>query len=397
MVVKKSGRQGAGKNKRIAREFPALYKNVAISFIVIAVILVAVVGYFSLVSATIKITPAKKEVKTEFTAEVLDTDAAVSEWQVKGKIIEETVDAEQKFVATGKKEISNTDVAGVMKVFNKSNKNQTLVATTRFLSPNKILLRAKNRIVVPAGGSTSVEVYADNPDDLNNNLLVDNNTHFIIPGLAEALQDKIYGENQGEIKATGEKREVLVVRQEDVDSAKEALKKQVADAETKKLSGANNFQNPGGVVNVEVVEFDLDKNVGEATDIFTAKAKLKVQAVLFDKYEVLEMAENKLLSVVPEEYDFIATDKDSLQAVVNATDLVNKKAELKISLAGYAVLKPSSEILNKNRFKGMSREMVKSYFIKFSSDVKGAEVDFFPFWVRHVPEMADRINVVIEK
>jgi len=78
---------------------------------------------------------------------------------------------------------------GAMEIVNESDKAQTLVATTRFLSEGGVLFRLDERVFVPAGGRVTGAITADQPGAQGDVPA----GRFTIPGLSPASQRVIYG------------------------------------------------------------------------------------------------------------------------------------------------------------------------------------------------------------
>ncbi len=197
-----------------------LYKKIGVSFIVLTLILVIAVIYFSFSEATINIKSAHEKISVEFMAQVMPKEALAgysgTTEAVSGGIYSATVRGRQTFQVSGGK-AGEAQATGEITIINNYSKAQPLVATTRFLTPNGILFRLSKRVDVPAGGRVKAEVYADQPGKQGEI----GPTRFTIPGLWPGLQDKIYAESSEPM--IGGVKEIKSVTQEDIDKGVKEL------------------------------------------------------------------------------------------------------------------------------------------------------------------------------
>ena len=200
-----------------------IYKKIALSFIILTLILIGVIFYFTLSYAYINVYPKQTEISTEFNFIVVEDPNAenIEEGIFNGKIIDQTVEGEKVFTTTGTKQRVG-DIVGTVKLINNLSRDQVLVATTRLLTAEGVLFRLKNRVNVPGGGSIEAEVYADDPSKS----LATAGTKFTIPGLSASLQEFIYAEATKDFVAGGDF--VTAVSQEEQDQALESYSGELA-------------------------------------------------------------------------------------------------------------------------------------------------------------------------
>jgi hypothetical protein len=377
------------KNKSKAKaQSIGLYRKVVISFMVITSILILIVLYFSFVSAKITVVPRPEKVTADFTVTVVEAQDGLVADQINGVFFSKKVEGEKQFSATGSKSVS-TDIVGKVTITNNYRRPQPLVATTRLLSADNILLRIKERVDVPVGGSVDVAVYADNPEQLKDRILPVG-TKFTIPGLWPQLQDKIYAKAKEPIKL-GENK-VTVLTDDDVKNAKANLLDQLEMQIFVELGLDGNVAK---AIDIKEGEAVTSAKVGDAVETFKLKLKATVSGVLFDKENMIKLAENRLRGNLAQDKQIANVDYNSLTYTVEKIDLQNKNATVQIHLEGTAVLRLNSKIFDKDKLKGLSRQQVNSYFFQ-EPLVDSVTVDFFPFWVRHVPQLPDHIEVIVK-
>jgi len=314
----------------------------------------------------------------------------VGENEINGKIFEIVKEGNKSFVATEEKDIIS-DTVGKVTIINNYSKDQQLVATTRLLSPDGVLLRIKSDIKVPAGQSLSVEVYADKPDEFTEL----EPTQFIIPGLWSGLQDKIYGESKAALTKGGFK--VKVVSQNDIDNAAKSLAdelyNQALSEVDQQLSITEKLHTK--VVKREVISGQTDTEIGAEIDPFNYNLQQKIIFVVFDEKKLVNLVKQRIEQDLPPNKQLLGLDTSSLNYNLEKVDIVEKVANLKVEASGLAALTEQSGLFSKEDLVDMSEEEVKKYFADFS-EVENVEIQFIPSWLRKMPGSAVRIEVVVK-
>ncbi len=207
---------------RVPTQPVRVYKVLAITFLTITIVLLAVIGFMSSKRATITITTKETPVETNVRVTLADVD---------GSIATVTTTQTQTFFVTGGAEIPGK-ATGMMRIYNTSAAAQPLIATTRFLSSGNVLFRLKAGVVVPANGFIDAEVAADK-EGKEGNIAPDS---FTIPGLDAPRQKEVYGKTESAMQ--GGVRTQGVVSQKDIDTAKATLEQKILDSAAALFPGA---------------------------------------------------------------------------------------------------------------------------------------------------------------
>ncbi len=363
-----------------------IYKKLALSFIVLTVILLGVIFYFTFSYAYITVTPKAQDVATDFNFVIVEDTAAVNadEGIFLGQIVNQTVDGEKIFEATGSKPVSG-ELVGTVKISNNQSKPQTLIATTRLLTAANVLYRIKNKVVIPAKGSIEADVYPDNASQP----LVTSGTKFTIPGLSQSMQQLVFAEAVNDFKAAGQM--VKAVSQEDLNNGLAALSDELAqklftDSESGKIK----------ILSKEVLEKKFSNKAGDTADKFTVSLKMKVVGAIFDDKPVKDFATKALAGMVPEDKQVINTNSDSLLYEVEKYDLNNKSAQIKSNIKGSVILSENSPILDKENLIKLNNDEIKAYLENFD-DIQSVDITFFPAWMKKMPSFTDHIIIRINK
>jgi hypothetical protein len=361
-----------------------VYRKIAFSFIIIVAVLIGVIFYFTLSFAYINITPKSEEINTDFNFIVVEDAKAVNSEQgiFAGKVVDQTVEAEKSFTATGSKVLQG-DTLGKVKIFNNLDRNQVLVATTRLLTADNILFRLKSRVDVPARGSVETLAY---PDDTTKPLAKAGDK-FTIPGLSTALQQSVYAQAIEDFQVAGQT--VTVVSKEDLDKALASYTDELA------LQAISDVTlNQAKVLKKEVLAQEYSNKEGDQVSNFKLKLKIRVTGAIFDQVSVVNYAEKVISGIMPTDKELVADNKDTLIFDLEKVDLTNHLAQLKSNIKGVIVISPNSQIFDRQKLKSMNYDQLKAYFANFS-EIQSFDIKYFPSWLKKMPFFEDHIIIKV--
>lgn len=360
------------------------YKFVALSFLCLTVLLLGIIGFMSSKRATITITTKEDPISVESTVTVGDKGPL----GIGGTVTTTIITLEQTFSPTGSKK-EPALATGRVTLYNESNAPQSLVATTRLLTPDGVLFRLKDAVTVPAGGKIDATVNADQKGESGNIGPVD---HFSIPGLNEAKQKVVYASSKeamiGGISTVG------ILSMNDIDKSK----KQLLDAMEKK--GQEMFQakypDQPGVFSVIQEAIEHNAKVGEETGSFVMKGKATVLGVFYNQDQVRSTAEESLKKHAVDDIGTIRTTDKEPKVTFDAYHPDKGTADLTVNHNGIVTLNAESKQLQKMLFFGKTKEEVRRYLLSLDH-VYGVEVSFRPMWVGTVPYVPDHVNIVVKQ
>jgi hypothetical protein len=363
-----------------------IYKKIALSFIVLTLLLIAVIFYFTLTYAYINVYPKPQEISTPFNFIITSSDNLKNDQEgiFAGQVISQTVSGEKQLATTGTVSLPGS-IVGQVRILNNLSKNQTLIATTRLLTADNILYRIKNRVDVPAKGSIVTDVY---PDDATKPL-AKSGTVFTIPGLDKNLQAYITGEATADFKTGG--TVVKAISQTEMnkaadDFASELSKQLVNDDNSGKVS----------IITNQILEKTFDQKAGDQVDSYKLNLKINVVGVVFDGQTVKDYAAKVLESLVPTDKQLITVDTEALNYKIEKFDLKNKLAQLSGSIKGTTALNEDSPVLDRNNFAKMSFDQIKAYLENFE-EIDRVDISSFPSFVKSLPYFQDHIIIRIVK
>lgn len=361
-------------------------------FGVAAAIVLVVVLYFSFSSAKVTVTPKAVRQEVSFQATV-DQNPNLDPRKIEtisGRIISKESDGSKEIGDIGTKTIEEK-ATGTVTLINSTSNSQPLLATTQLINADGIKFRTNSRVVVPANGSVSVGVTADQPGASGNI----EPGRFTIIKLWKGLQNQIYGESSEAM--TGGTREVEVVTDEDVENAKNELAAElydslIADIKSEVSEGEKLLDD---AIRKEVIEFSSSVEPGEETNSFSITEKVRVTAVVFDEESLLELAVSKLRTEIAEGRDIASQKTDDLSYTVSDYDINTGTAELDVDFNAITILKLSNEIFDESKIFGFTQEEATEYFLQYP-DIEKVDVRLSPPWNTKIPNIEDKVDITIE-
>jgi hypothetical protein len=366
-----------------------LYKRIAFTFIGLTLVLLGVVLAATFSRAVVTITAKPVAIRAEVKVAVAASTTTAE--TVPGMVIATAVSGENTgSAAAGTGAVIKGKATGTVLLVNKRAAPQTLVATTRLLSPDNVLFRLKKSVIIPANGELKdVAVSADASGAAGEI----GPTTFTIPGLPANLQKLVYAFSEKPM--TGGMSNASAVSQSDIDKTVSDLKDQLVAKATADLAAqAAGRGFTGSAIFVNEDARSVSAKVGDTVGSFDVLLKLTVTGVYYNKEKLQNLGSAALLANVPADMELGANDVDTAEVTVQNADAAKGTATLDAVMTGQAVITPSSHVLDKSRIVGLDAGTIRAYFKSFDS-VSDAQVVFSPFWVKHAPP-ANHITINIK-
>ena len=369
----------------------ALYRNIAISFIVLSVAIAATIFYVTFSWTTVIITPQKLQLSDSFSIVATANPISGSQDSLKARVLRLPLSGDGTFNPS-KQESVKRKSRGVVTIVNTSTKNQPLRATTRLLTKDNVLFRIQKFVDVPAGGAVEVAVQADQEGAVRTDM-----SRLTIPGLWVGLQDKIYAKDFRE-EQSGEGL-IASVTQEDIDRAKGELSKKL-EQKLQLLADIPDaaFQPKKAVklLNLASIEATASHKPGDETDAFSVSVKALGTAVVFDESDMLSLVRNRIQQQLGIGYEFVFTDEDTLSYTVESFNEKQNEAQVSVSVQAGKVRTEDTTQINRKNLVGLSKAQIKEYFASYG-DIGSVTVNFYPFWVQRAPLLTDHIHILFQK
>jgi len=370
-----------------------LYRKIAITFVILTLILLGGVAYFSLPSLEISIDPEREVVNNSIPVDIYNQDKSdssqVSQPALAGVVDSMEIEEKKKFQSTGAQTIGK-EIEGKVRIINNYSQDQPLVRTTRLLSPGGKLYRINEQVVVPAGGSVEVGIYTEEPSP---EMAIDP-TKFNIPGLWAGLQDDIYAQSEEsfEYRVKIER----YVQQSDIDKALEEIRDDLEEKAESEFG--DSYKGKDRVVfriNEDSVKTTVDAEAGEEKDEFEVAVSGEVNIVALDNKKMLDLASRNLSTLVAGQTNLAEVDQESFSFDWNDFNKDKGVATINVSFSGEVAPSSNAEIVNKEEIVDLNKEQLVSY-LEGKDSIKDYEIDFFPSFMQKVPNLSDRIEINIQ-
>lgn len=299
--------------------------------------------------------------------------------------------------ATGEEYVEEKASGKIVVYNNYSNATQKLIKDTRFESPEGLIYRIKDAVVVPGTkvvngetvpGSLEVTVYADKPGDKYNIGLTD----FTIPGLkGDPRYSKFYARSKTEMTG-GLMGNVRKASEEDIATITSDLNNKLR---VQILEEASSVKPEGFLLLNDSYAVKIDSTTSNGTDgnvVVTQSATF--YGIIFNENEFA----NFLAKTTIDKFDNSPVElnnTDNLQLSLSDPDSINSSVEsLSFALKGETTLiwlYDESALLSD--LAGMSKKDVSSLLHDKYPGIETARVSITPFWTRTITENTDKIEL----
>jgi len=308
----------------------------------------------------------------------------------------------QTFKTTEVKNIESK-AKGVIRIYNAYNSSsQTLVATTRFMSPDGKIFRLIDKVVVPGAkiengkiipSYIDAEVVADKPGESYNI----GPTKFTIPGFQGTPRyETFYGESLKPMTG-GYIGETKIVGQSDVNKAKQ----KILDIAFVSLNEELKSKIPPTAVVLDdakqliLVESTTTPKIGEKADEFELSAKVVLKSLVFDENDI-----KKLFEILARQENSQLNDKELFKYSFNygapRVDFSDKKLLSFPVLAKLTFRDKVNEAEFKNQLSGKSTKNWKISLDKYKT-IEKVDIFIWPSFLKFMPLNNDRIQVMVDE
>ena len=375
----------------------SVFRNIAIPFLLAAILLAIGILQFGISRATITITPVPQT--REFSVELpayfgTPGETPASETGNNVQIYAQWLSASKK----GQQEFPTESVRlekgqskGVAVIYNERPVAQLLVRTTRLLTPDGKLFRTAERTVIPAGGTEEVPIYADKlgPEyDIPP-------TRFTIPGLSPATQKLVWAETKK--NTAGGLRKIYTVTARDIENARIQLQKQL-EAQLRqdiRQSIPPGYELPPQPLNFTVLSFVPNVQAGEETEQFRAEMEAEIRGVALHTESLFPFLRQHVRKNAPSGWEEkkIITDNSSLATPSNE-NIANDSIPLSYSFQAELVPAVPETLIDARLLRGKKKEEAQK-IIQQITQSEDVSISLSPFWMRRLPSLASHISVVV--
>lgn len=379
----------------VSKRSVKMYRNIAYFFVFLVMALLLSLSYFSFKKVEIVLVPNQERKSNNLIFDVYDESGSPgNNAAIPGAVRLMSIESAGEFESSGT-EVIGKETVGEVTIYNNYTQNQPLVATTRLLTPDSKMFRIAETVNVPAGGSATVGIYADDPSPE----MAIKPTKFMIPGLWAGLQDKIFAESKQD--TVYRQKVKKFVQEADFDEAKKALRQQLlSDAKEKINQEYSDFSEIIYKIDENSILSDFDAELNKAAEKFTGTISADVVIVAFSGEKSAELSQAKFVSSLSENVEIIDFNTDNIIYTLNNYDVKAGNATINSTFEGKTSIKENSEIIKKEQIVGLKYEQL-NVFLGQVEGISGYEVNFkpsfLPDFMRTVPKLVDKIEIKVKK
>lgn len=365
---------------------PKFYRRIALTFLGTAIVLVLAVIYFTSGSAEINLSLKNKDVKVDTTAALVSKPT--DKTQLAGVVTQLVVKDEKTYPVSG----GGNPVVGVamgkVTLFNTKTTPQTLVATTRLLSPTNVLFRLKNTVTIPANGQIEADVYADKAGAEGEIEA----SKFSIPGLSVDMQKLVFAESKA--KMLGGLKYNKVLTEEDVKTAEDTLIATLFENGQAQLKAASSTASyNASLFNYSISQIKTDPKVGSLTDQFKITLVLKVNGIFYNQVDVNKYLSEKMRTSLAD-YETLSGVPSRPTVELNHLDFEKQTAELHLTQTAAAQVSYLEDVIDKNKILGKSVADVEIY-LQSLPWIEKADIKISPSWSKTIPSEMSKVKIKI--
>lgn len=373
-----------------------LFGGVALSLL--AVTGVSLVIFVPRADVTVIAKEHSASLDAEITARVDQESVDTEKKYIPLRVVETEKDVSQSFPSTGQASVSDKRARGMVTISNAfGTSEQSLVATTRFESPNGKIFRLVKNVTVPGmkeqdgqsvPGTVDAEVVADSSGEEYNL----ESTTFTIPGLkGSSKYEKITASSSQSFEGGGgSDGEIASVSADDVARAKEstlkALPELLRDELEKDLQPGEKLLDDA--ILSETISSGAFPSVGAVASSFDFRAHVSVRALVFSESDIQTVAAALL-------GDGAKPEDIQVEYTVPHPDFTAKTLGVKVRVS-FAKGQDMDIEQIKQSILGKSVGDVQAVFADYP-DIQKIEVVFWPkFMTSRIPSRSSQVSVKVE-
>jgi len=382
------------------------FKKIFLSFLFLGILAGGgALAYLFIPKASIILDPRIKNraVDSEIMGDINSSVADFEKKVIPAEMIEMVNEVSKTFKATGEESVSNQKASGTIKIFNEyGTEEQSLVATTRFLSEDGKLFRLSEGVTIPGAkkegdtlvpGEIEARVVADKPGEEFNI----GPTKFTIPGFQDSGMEKytkFYAKSESAMTGGGkEEKKSNSVTEEDIQKAKiqilDELNKSVVERIKEKTEEEKIVLEDA--INKEEAVYKISNSPGDVAESFQMTVQMKISALVFSDKEIKKMVS---LMIAERESGSVNVDEESISLDFGKADPNFRTGLINIKFHAKANLIPDINIEEiKSNILGKNEDYLKNYLDNFP-DIDGASIEYWPSFLKgRIPLQAKRVEI----
>ena len=370
---------------------------IVLILIVIGVILAGITSIFGHVTIAINFQTKPWQYQGSFTADKSVAKASATGNVIPGQVFSIPKNATQLYPATSEQNVS-VKAQGAMTIYNAySSAAQTLVATTRFVTPDGKIFRLVNKVDVPGAKITNGQIV---PSSIGAQIVADQAgpdynvgpvAKLTVPGFANTPKEQGFYGTISSSTTGGFIGKKMVATNADIASAKAKMTALLQADLQSGLTGSypNNFKILNGATTITITKLTVNSNT-DTNGNFSVFGEAKLQTIGFDETVV----KNVLLASAQ------ATEQSSTFSTLDLTytnvvpDFTTGK--LTFSVAAQGSLEPALSIdLFKQEIEGKSVDYARTTIASLPELADGS-ISAWPSWLWTIPTNPSKIQINVK-
>lgn len=314
---------------------------------------------------------------------------------------EETLEAKEKFLSQGKKEVGNK-ARGTVKIYNftgqpinlranttvltAGNRNYVLTSDIILLKPTRYL-DPKTKEIDLSSLDAAVEVVASEGGESYN--LPAGSRMEITNQVFGSRPQLLYAKTDSAISG-GTSRYLSVVSQEDIVSSQRQLSDALLSNLRKKLA-ASGLTLPDKTYNLELMGFSTDKPAGTESPSFEASLKVKITGLAINQQDLEKIIMDRIKQTLSDNKLLEPKRGQAIDFKIKTVDINNGLEVLDVHFEGRAVYNIDLSFIAPDLV-GKSQSQVRE-ILKSRSDIDRIDVILSPSWQKTFPWFSQKIIV----
>jgi len=374
----------AEKTKSLSPAFPWKWVGL-VGAIVFGGLLIAGYVYLPRAKATIYVAAEKKPLTLNFSGEKdakVDTEKVI----IPTQIVEVTKEQSKKYPATGKKD-AGTKASGVLTISNLTGSDLTLATFSPKDRPDLVFVADVPVNAKGDGSGTKVNVTAASPGDQYNGF--QGKQFFAVKYNDPLLTAACLGGMSG-----GTTKQVTVVSQGDVNSAKDALAKEVGDEVTAEFnSKSSELKIIEDTKKSEIVSSSASPEVNAEGTEFTMTVKVTAKALGFNVNDVSSVISAEVNRQLGFAKSIIDDGSKNAEISVDSSDIATGKISGTIKTNAFVSTKLDEPAI-KTELAGVNDAKATNYLAGLDG-VASSKLEYWPSFIKSFPRIKSHIFLTV--
>jgi hypothetical protein len=336
--------------------------------------------------ATISVAAQSAPISLDFTG-AKDAKLDTTQVVIPTQIVTVTDEQSKQFPTTGQKD-AGTKATGTLLVSNLTGADITLATFSPKDNPSLVYVADVPVVAKANGGTATVSVTATSPGDEYNGFA--GKQFFAVKDNDPLLTAVSPAGMSG-----GTTKQVSIVSQGDIDSAKDSLSKDVTDAVTADFNTkASELKIVDDTKTSSVVSSSASPDLNSQATTFTMTVKVTMEAIGFSMNDISSLISSEVKNQLGSTKQIIDDGSKDATIVIDSSDISTGAISGTITTTAYV-----SSILNQNdiqiNLEGLSDAKATNYLAGLDG-VQSSKLEYWPSFIKSFPRIKGHIYITIQ-